>query len=156
MSLPNNLLAHVPITEISNTLTTLLSAEDDAVSTSDTSSNSEETSALDLATLFTPGQYFPGTVINTYPTASQSFLSQYPVSETNRLAARLELSLVPEKVNAEMVKADLVNGMQIVGEVLSEEDKGYRVRLGLNASEGMAGMEGWIKRDEVDKLATSE
>ena len=95
----------------------------------------EEASAPDLAAIFTPGQYFPAKVLSLYPTVSQSFISQYPITETTRLAARVEMTLVPEKVNAEVAKADLAKGYHLIGEVRSEEDKGWRMGLGLNAEE---------------------
>lgn len=154
LSLPNNLLAHVPITEISNTLTDLLRAEEEDSEGSDDGSDSS--SAPDLLTLFQPGQYVLAKVLTLYPTASQSFISQYPVSETNRLAARVELSLMPEKVNSEIAKADVGVGYQITGEVLSEEDKGWRVGLGLNADNGLAGVEGWIKREKTSQDGSGE
>lgn len=149
LSLPNNLLAHVPITEISQTLTALLEKEEESDEESEVGSDEEEeTGAPDLATLFAQGMYFPASVVNVYPTASQSFLSQYPVSETTRLAARLEMSLVPEKVNGEVVKADLEAGFSLTGEVLSEEDKGYRISLGLSAE---VGGEGWVSTEEASQ-----
>ena len=147
LSLPNNLLAHVPITEISSTLTTLLSAEEESDEDEAESSTSASSSPPDLAQLFSPGQYFPAKVINTYPTASQSFISQYPVSETTRLAARTEVSLMPEKVSSDVVAEDLRTGYQISGEVLSEEDNGWRIGLGLSADGSGAGLEGWIGKD---------
>ena len=157
LSLPNNLLAHVPITEISSSLTALLAAEEDAMSISDGHDEDEDhTSAPDLATLFVPGQYFPAKVLNLYPTASQSFISQYPSSETNRLAARVEMTLIPDKVNSEVAKAELGKGYLLVGEVRSEEDKGLRIGLGLNADEGMAGIEGWVSKEEVEKSLSGE
>ena len=112
----------------------------------------EEASAPDLAAIFTPGQYFPAKVLSLYPTVSQSFISQYPITETTRLAARVEMTLVPEKVNAEVAKADLAKGYHLIGEVRSEEDKGWRMGLGLNAEEGMAGVDGWISNEEVERF----
>ncbi|WVQ96181.1 hypothetical protein IAU59_003284 [Kwoniella sp. CBS 9459] len=157
LSLPNNLLAHVPITEISNTLTALLNAEE-AMSTSDKSDAEEESesesSAPDLSELFVPGQYFPAKVVTVYPTASQSFISQYPVTETIRLAARVEVTLVPEKVSSEVAKKDLEKGYFLVGEVKSEEDKGYTVGIGLNVDDGA--VEGWVSKEEVQKAVPSQ
>jgi rRNA biogenesis protein RRP5 len=157
LSLPNNLLAHVPITEISSTLTSILSAEEAAMSEDEEEEDEESSSgphgAPDLAELFLPGQYFPAKVLNLFPTASQSFISQYPVSETTRLAARVELTLVPEKVNSEVAKPELEKGYFLVGEVKSEEDKGWRVGLGLNEAEGMKDVEGWVSREEVERHA---
>jgi rRNA biogenesis protein RRP5 len=150
LSLPNNILAHVPITEISRTLTDLLRAEEEESDGSDDGSD-DSSSAPDLLALFQPGQYVLAKVMTLYPTASQSFISQYPISETNRLASKVELSLIPEKVNSEVAKADVGAGFQLTGEIMSEEDKGWRVGLGLNADNGLGGVEGWIKREDVEK-----
>lgn len=78
------------------------------------------------------------------------------MSETNRLAAKVELSLIPEKINSDVAKADVGVGYQLTGEILSEEDKGWRVGMGLSADSGLGGVEGWIKRDEVEKHTPSE
>lgn len=156
LSLPNNLLAHVPMTEVSSALTALLSSEEAMSESEDDDEDDDEASssgnrAPDLAELFVPGQYFPAKVLNLYPTASQSFISQYPVSETTRLAARVEMTLMPEKVNSEVAKPELEKGYTLVGEVRSEEDKGWRIGLGLNEAEGMKGVEGWVSREDVEK-----
>lgn len=151
LSLSNNLLAHVPITEISNTLTRLLSQETSSSSSSHGESE-DEGEAPDLTELFQPGQYYTAKVLNLFPTASQSFASQYPPSETNKLAARVEMTLVPEKVNSEIAKADLVGGYMIAGEVVSEEDKGWRIGLGLSKDNGLSGVEGWLSTKEAGKL----
>ncbi|WWC95372.1 hypothetical protein V866_002234 [Kwoniella sp. B9012] len=161
LSLPNNLLAHVPITEISTTLTNLLTAEEAMALDSNKEEGEEEeesdseSSAPDLSQLFFPGQYFPAKVLNVYPTASQSFVSQYPVTETTRLAARVEVTLIPEKVGSEVSKKDIEKGYLLVGEVKSEEDKGYTVGIGLNPDEGSS-VEGWISKEEVQKYVPSQ
>ncbi|WRT69490.1 uncharacterized protein IL334_006476 [Kwoniella shivajii] len=161
LSLPNNLLAHVPITEISTTLTNLLTAEEAMSVDSNKEEEDEEegsdsdSSAPDLSQLFYPGQYFPAKVVNLYPTASQSFVSQYPMTETTRLAARVEVTLVPEKVANEVSKKDIEKGYFLVGEVKSEEDKGYTVGIGSNPDEGSA-LDGWISKEEVEKHVPSK
>ncbi|WWC65653.1 uncharacterized protein I303_108274 [Kwoniella dejecticola CBS 10117] len=158
LSLPNNLLAHVPITEISNTLTKLLQAEEAMAVDSDKEEEEDDedesddesaSSAPDLSQLFYPGQYVPAKVLNVYPTASQSFISQYPISETNRLAARVEVTLIPEKVGNDVSKKDLEKGYFLVGEIKSEEDKGYTVGIGSNPDEGT--VDGWLSKEEVEK-----
>jgi rRNA biogenesis protein RRP5 len=120
-------------------------------STSSHAESEDDTEAPDLTELFQPGQYYTAKVLKTYPTASQSFASQYPPSETNKLAARVEMTLVPEKVNSEIVKADLGGGYLISGEVVSEEDKGWRVGLGLSKDNGLEGVDGWLTTAEVKK-----
>lgn len=59
---------------------------------------------------------------------------------------------MPEKVNLEIGKADLEKGFGLIGEVKAEEDKGWRVGLGLNKDEGMGAMEGWVNKDDVEKF----
>ena len=67
------------------------------------------------------------------------------------MAARVEMTLVPEKVNSEIVKADLIGGYMISGEVASEEDKGWRVGLGLSKDHGLEGVDGWLTTAEAKK-----
>ncbi|EJT49659.1 rRNA processing-related protein [Trichosporon asahii var. asahii CBS 2479] len=153
VSMPNNLLGHIPITEVSNTLTAALNADIDAMSEDEDEEDEEKEGAPELTDIFRPGQYIPTRVINTFPTASQAFIAQYPVSETTRLAARVELTAVPEKINLDVAKQDVEKGYRIVGEVLGAEDKGYRVGLGLSADTGLAGVEGFIPIEEVEKNA---
>jgi rRNA biogenesis protein RRP5 len=152
------LLAHVPITEISSTLTKLLTAEanDEAdEEMSEAGSSSSSPSAPDLTQIFSPGQYYPAKVVQTYPTASQSFVSQYPMTEVTRLAARVEMTLIPEKVNGEVAKGEIgEKGFFIVGEVKGEEDKGWRVGLGVGGEDNL--VEGWIAREDVEKHAAGE
>lgn len=107
LSLPNNLLAHVPITEISDTLTQLLTAEEAMVVDEGEEESDDESSAPDLAQLFVAGQYVPAKVLTLYPTASQSFISQYPVTETTKLASRVELTLIPKKSTQRLLRRTL-------------------------------------------------
>jgi rRNA biogenesis protein RRP5 len=118
LSLPNQLLAHVPITEISNSLTHLLT-KDEKDSNSDISmkeeesdSDDEESSVPELHQLFRPGQYVLTTLTQSFVSESsnKAFLTLYPPSEAIRLASRLEMSLVPEKVNKEVSRLDVVKG----------------------------------------------
>jgi len=151
LSLPNQLLAHVPITEISNTLTHLLTKDekdsnismDDEADDDDDSSTSGETP--DLSQLFQPGQYLLATISQSFPSESsnKAFLSLYPPSEVTRLASRVEMSLVPEKVNQEVSKLDVTKGYRITGEVKGEEDHGWIVGLGVE------GIEGFLRKEDV-------
>ena len=152
LSLPNNLLAHVPITEISSTLTSKLSDESEL----EEEVESDDDSTPNLIDLFTIGQYLPARVVQTFPTASQSFSSQYSQTETIRLAARVELTLKPEKINADTSKQDVTKGYAITGEVLSEEDKGYQIGLGLQTESDSSRLEGWLSKKDVEKHAAGE
>lgn len=153
LSLPNQLLAHVPITEVSNTLTHLLTKDekDSNVSMDDEEQETEEEESDDenetpeLHELFKPGQYLVASVTQTFPSESsnRAFLSLYPPSEATRLASRVEMSLIPEKVNAEVSKLDVVKGYRITGEVKAEEDHGWIVGLGVE------GIDGFLSKDKI-------
>lgn len=143
LSLPNQLLAHVPITEISTSLSNMLNK--DAESTSDAEDEEDkeddETDTPELNELFHPGQYVTGIITSTHlgTSSSRAFTSLYPPTETIRLASKIEMSLVPSKVNAGVIKEDLVGaekGWKITGEVKGEEDNGWRVDLGVEGVDG--------------------
>lgn len=151
LSLPNQLLAHVPITEISNSLTHLLT-KDEKDSNSDiimkeeeSDSDDEESSVPELHQLFRPGQYVLTTLTQSFVSESsnKAFLTLYPPSVAIRLASRLEMSLVPEKVNKEVSRLDIVKGFRVTGEVKGEEDHGWIVGLGVE------GIEGFLRKDDV-------
>lgn len=149
LSLPNQLLAHVPITEISPSLTASILAYQLAAEASD--SDSEDGDAKmktqadedappppELSQLFKPGQYLTAIVTEVHPSTSsnQAFLSHYPPTENIRLASRVELSLFPEKVNEGIMRVDLQKGYKIAGCVKGEEDHGWTVDLGVKELEG--------------------
>ena len=115
ISLPNQLFAHVPITNISSQLTSVLDsmAEDDDVAESD-----EDMEALtpksgipDLVDIFRPGQYVRAVVTAVHAPGSTN-VSGVGKSrdEVTRASRRVELSLVPATVNAGVKKSDLKAG----------------------------------------------
>lgn len=155
LSLPNQLLAHVPITEVTDSLTHLLTKDEkdseDAMSDvqaeaeADESDEEADGDVPELHQLFTPGQYVLTTLTQSYPSESsnRAFLTLYPPSEVVRLASRLEMSLVPGKVNKDVSKLDVVKGYRVTGEVRGEEDHGWIVGLGVE------GIEGFLRKEDV-------
>ena len=115
VSLPNQLFAHVPITQISAQLThTLENMEDVEVNPSDSEDEDEDSSPSgvpDLSELFQPGQYVRAVVTAVHaPGATDVSGLGRARDEVQKASRRLELSLVPEKVNAGVVKTDLRSG----------------------------------------------
>jgi rRNA biogenesis protein RRP5 len=116
ISLPNQLLAHVPITHISSQLTALLETmdgENDGTASED--GDEDETASKahipDLFELFRPGQHVRAVVTAIHEPGSNEMTgigkTRDQVSNASR---RVELSLVPERVNAGVQKADLRKG----------------------------------------------
>ncbi|KAF9229085.1 hypothetical protein BS17DRAFT_804934 [Gyrodon lividus] len=141
ISLPNQLLAHIPITQITSQLTQRLEsmdaedvAEDDE-STDDKSNNPAQ--VPDLFDLFRPGQYVRAVVISIHApgTSDVSGLGRVR-DDAVKTSRRVELSLIPEKVNAGVQKGDLKSGYTLSAAVQSVEDHGYVLDLGISEASG--------------------
>jgi hypothetical protein len=121
VSLPNQLLGHVPATHISSLLTERLEKvdaepadstgdqeEDDDIEGKSASASSD---VPDLADMFTVGQYLTAVVEEVHPSGARSSIDFSKArDEVIKAAKRVELSIDPEKVNAGVAKRDLVSG----------------------------------------------
>jgi len=118
VSLPNQLLAHVPITNVSPQLTSSLEAMelDDDPREEDEGEDAESTGgpqahAPDLLELFYPGEYVRAVVTAVHEPGLNGTTgiarTRDPVWNASR---RVELSLVPDKVNEGVQKTDLRKG----------------------------------------------
>ena len=121
VSLPNQLLGHVPATHISSLLTERLERVDaeeaDSTGNQEEDGDVEEKSASassdvpDLADMFTVGQYLTAVVEEVRPSGARSSIDFSKArDEVTKAAKRAELSIDPEKVNAGVAKRDLVSG----------------------------------------------
>lgn len=112
VSLPNQLFAHVPITQISSQLTHILENEDDAEEHSDEEEEEDSASLVpDLFEIFQPGQYVRAVVSAVHqPGSTDAAGLGRARDEVQKASRRVELSLVPEKVNEGVAKADLLAG----------------------------------------------
>jgi rRNA biogenesis protein RRP5 len=114
ISLPNQLLGHVPITHISSQLTNLLEAmEDGEGSDQDDESGMESRipELPELTEIFRPGQYVRAMVTAVHAPGSTNVDGIGRArDETAKASRRVELSLVPEKVNNGVQKCDLQPG----------------------------------------------
>lgn len=115
ISLPNQLLGHVPITQISTHLTQLLEAMDEDEEDEGSKEEADEGAAHkrvpDLSDLFRPGQYVRTVVIAVHAAGSTDTSG---IGHTRDMALkgarRVELSLSPETVNEGVQKSDLAAG----------------------------------------------
>lgn len=120
LALPNNLVGYVPLTAISDKLNErlekLLKEEEEDNAGEDDEENFED---VDLKEMFTIGQYLRACVTST-------------TDDSARARKRLELSIDPKHVNKGLSKRRMpVNGM-IQASVLSNEDHGLVMDLGLD------------------------
>lgn len=117
VSLPNQLFAHVPITNISTQLTECLERAD-AESQASESEDDEESEGNpakegipDLSDIFTVGQYVRAVVVAVHaPGATDVSGIGKARDEISKAGRRVELSLLPERVNAGVHKSDLKAG----------------------------------------------
>ncbi|KAI0801037.1 hypothetical protein C8Q74DRAFT_1239986 [Fomes fomentarius] len=134
VSLPNQLFAHVPITNISIQLTHALETMEEAeVDPSDEEDDDASPSRVpDLFELFQPGQYVRAVVTAIHaPGATDVSGLGRARDEVQKASRRIELSLVPEKVNEGVAKSDLRTGFTLSAAVKSVEDHGYILDLGI-------------------------
>lgn len=134
VSLPGQLLGHVPITQISDQLTTALenADEDDAdASSSDEEEDGDEgldettkRGPPDLMEIFQPGQFVAAvvTAIKSPGTTDGGSFS-YARDEAEKTSRRVELSLIPSQVNSGLVKTDLKSGfVSCISNAMCAED----------------------------------
>lgn len=115
VSLPNQLLAHIPITNISPQLTQALETMDDDRSSTHSEEDDEEEDGKpgipDLLEIFRPGQYVRAVVSAVHAQGSTDFAGfSRSRDETHKASRRVELSLLPGKVNEGVVKSDFKQG----------------------------------------------
>ncbi|KAG8928202.1 rRNA biogenesis protein rrp5 [Tulasnella sp. 418] len=150
VSLPNLLIAHIPLTGISPLLTQQLDErmetseeEEDEESEVDSGSDNgskdvkpskEGNGPLNLTTLFQVGQYIRAVVTAVHPQRYTGGV--YLGAGVDKAARRVELSMSPEQVNAGITKADLTEGFTLPAVIKSIEDHGYILDFGLSDISG--------------------
>ncbi|KAG6336141.1 hypothetical protein ID866_2951 [Astraeus odoratus] len=154
VSLPNQLMAHVPITKVTSQLSRILEEMDEKSSSSaDDSENDHSRYVPDLSELFRPGQYIRAVVTSVHApgTADLADLarSRDVVVKASR---RVELSLIPEEVNSGVQTSDLRSGFALSAAVQSIEDHGYLLDLGVPGVSGFLPFTDTHTRDSGRKL----
>ncbi|KAL9100926.1 MAG: hypothetical protein Q9163_003762 [Psora crenata] len=119
LSLPNNLTGYVPLSSISDTMTKKLEAiaEDEKNSEDDAERNKQ----IDIAAMFSVGQYLRAYVTSTEEESS-------PGSKGKR---HITLSINPRETNTGLINSEFVVNTLVQAAVLSVEDHGLIMDLGL-------------------------
>lgn len=140
VSLPNSLTGHVPITNISSQLTSILESQnDDSDEEMEDSEDSKSNTLPNLSDLFQVGQFIKTTVVST--------TSPFGGAAEKR---HVELTVDPSQVNADLNKEDFAPGMAVQGSVSSIEDHGLIIDLGVSSS---AKLPAFLSNKEI-KLAS--
>ncbi|KAK2461613.1 hypothetical protein APHAL10511_006076 [Amanita phalloides] len=184
VSLPNQLYAHVPITNVSSHYTSMLeridelrnkSPPDEEGSDSEVESDKDEEPSTgiqypELSDMFRVGQYIRA-VVTTVHAPGTSTVPGLAKSrdELVKASKRVELSLSPDKVNAGIPKSELQTGFTLTAAIKSVEDHGYILDLGIpdvtgflpfeNANQGHFKCklrEGWLLDVTVTKLSKNQ
>ncbi|QRV97232.1 rRNA biogenesis protein RRP5 [Ceratobasidium sp. AG-Ba] len=139
VSLPNQLMGHVPIINISSQLTSRLESSpsrSSSPSSEEEEEEEEETDIPSLTQLFSPGQYVSCIVKQVRPATGSIDFGARPRDESEKAARKVELSIRPGDVNAGVGAGDLSVGFNLSGAIQSVEDHGYTVDLGLSDISG--------------------
>lgn len=138
ISLPNNLVGYVPLTSVSRVLDDkiekLLNEQDDDDDDEEESSDDE---IFDLKEHFYIGQYLRTYVVSTGTEATEA---------GGRSKKRIELSIDPRQANSGLSKSDLVVDSAVQAAVVSVEDHGVVMDLGIEGSD----LKGFMSSKEVD------
>ncbi|KAF1973855.1 rRNA biogenesis protein-like protein RRP5 [Bimuria novae-zelandiae CBS 107.79] len=127
LALPNGLVGFVPATAISDKLNEriekLLKHNEDMEDVEDVDDEEDDSEDVDLRTMFTVGQY-----LRAYVTS----LSEETAPGEFGGKRKLELSIHPKLVNRGLSKSNLVQNLMLQASVISNEDHGLVMDLGLD------------------------
>lgn len=140
LSLPNNLTGYVPLTSVSKGLEQKIEKllnEDDNDDDDDSDSDSDSDS-LDLKNYFYLGQYLRAHVVS---------VGSNPTDPSSRNKKRIELAVDPRQANSGLSKSDLVENIAVQASVVSVEDHGLIMDLGIEGSD----VRGFMSSKEIDR-----
>uniref|UniRef100_A0A060TDE1 ARAD1D43010p n=1 Tax=Blastobotrys adeninivorans TaxID=409370 RepID=A0A060TDE1_BLAAD len=143
LSLPNNLTGYIPITNISQQLTSkIISEENESVDGDNDDDNEDGDEVPELSNLFKVGQWLRAVVTHSG--------AEEPKSKNQKPKKRIELSIEPDRVNASIDSQDLQPGMAIQVAVNSVEDHGVVFGLGIDTEKT-----GFISKKELHHAGIS-
>ncbi|KDQ17789.1 hypothetical protein BOTBODRAFT_29943 [Botryobasidium botryosum FD-172 SS1] len=146
VSLPHQLMGHVPITHISNLFTERLENMEESEEEEEGEEEQSEDESGDeraktrkdknkvpeLHEIFKVGQYLRAVVTAVRPAGASAGVDLGRTKdEVEKASRRVELSVAPAQVNAAVSKRDLGPGFNISGAVKSVEDHGYILDFGI-------------------------
>ncbi|KAF8578416.1 U3 snoRNP-associated protein Rrp5 [Ramaria rubella] len=158
VSLPCQLVGHVPITHVSTQLTKQLEAldEEDEEFLEQDDDETRPRRAPELFEIFRVGQYVRAVVTAIRPagTTSRDIIGlRRKMDEIERACQRVELSLIPERVNIGVSKEDLSTDFILSAAVQTVEDHGYILDLGVPSVTGFLSFKDAKKSPYPDKLS---
>lgn len=131
VSLPSQLVGHVPITEISSYYTRkleeLAEEEHQSQDSNDRNTDEAENSLKGLNEMFSVGQWIRCSVLKT----TDHPRPKVRVTPLVQSAMRVTLTLDPSHINSGIDKSDLQANLTLTGAVKSVEDRGYMIDLGV-------------------------
>ncbi|RMJ27532.1 hypothetical protein PHISP_01589 [Aspergillus sp. HF37] len=137
LSLPNNLTGYVPLTGVSKGLDEKI---DKMLNENESGNDDEEESeedSLELRDYFYLGQYLRAHVVSAGSNAADS---------NTRNKKRIELAVDPRHANSGLSKSDLVENTAVQASVVSVEDHGLVMDLGIEGSD----VKGFMSSKEID------
>ncbi|KAJ5978090.1 hypothetical protein N7501_001432 [Penicillium viridicatum] len=137
LSLPNNLTGYVPLTSVSKGLEDRLEKMLNDEGEDDDAEDSSDDESFDLKDHFYLGQYLRAFVVST---------GSNPEDPKAKSKKRIELSVDPRQTNTGFSKSDLVVNSAVQASVVSVEDHGVVMDLGIEGSE----LKGFMSSKETD------
>ena len=113
VSLPNQMLGHIPITQISDGYTSLIDSYDS--SNESTHQNGQKPSRhnlnrSELSDMLKIGQFLVAVVLAVHPRGAKLYAPDVRGDELLRSSQRVELSTIPSQVNTSLVSEKILNG----------------------------------------------
>ncbi|RHZ52376.1 putative rRNA biogenesis protein RRP5 [Aspergillus thermomutatus] len=139
LSLPNNLTGYVPLTAVSKKLEEKIERilNDDDNDDSDAEEDSEGEDSLDLTDYFYLGQYLRASVVSVGSNGADA---------PSKNKKRIELSVDPRQTNTGFSKSDLEVNTAVQASVVSVEDHGLVMDLGIEGAD----VKGFMSKKEID------
>ncbi|CEJ58262.1 Putative Function: RRP5 is required for formation of both 18S and 5. 8S rRNA in yeast [Penicillium brasilianum] len=137
ISLPNNLVGYVPLTSVSKVLDDKIEKLLNEQGDDDDEEDDPNDEIFDLKEHFYIGQYLRTYVVSTGTEATEA---------VGRSKKRIELSIDPRQANTGLSKSDLVVNLAVQAAVVSVEDHGVVMDLGIEGTD----LKGFMSSKEVD------
>lgn len=138
LSLPNNLTGYVPLTAVSKGLEQKIEKvlNEDEKDEDDEDDSDED--SLDLKNYFYLGQYLRASVVS---------VGSNSANASSRSKKRIELAVDPRQANSGLSKTGLVENTAVQASVVSVEDHGLVMDLGIEDSD----IKGFMSSKEIDR-----
>ncbi|OJJ37524.1 hypothetical protein ASPWEDRAFT_50685 [Aspergillus wentii DTO 134E9] len=137
LSLPNNLTGYVPLTAVSKGLEQKIEKMLNEDENDEADDDEDDDDSLDLSDYFYLGQYLRAYVVSVGSNAADA---------SSRNKKRIELSVDPRQANSGLSKSDLELNTAVQASVISVEDHGLVMDLGIEGSE----LKGFMSKKEID------